>query len=753
MTDFFRERPGVVAAICFVLVIGGIIFRPKPVKREPVQADTTYPVDAAYSTPAASGRVAKLNQVRYTDPAAALIIAEDIATKPDNKDDLKYAQGIIPDLLELLYLNEQKVKNEAGARQYFDRLVKEYPDARATLSVRQTMGRAMIDKLRAAIAADESAQVAILFQDYATSGHYLPRDDTRGGWFDGESIGLSAFANYQLSRWRKLSSDDRFSSEGFALISDALGPVLDGNSRLRFLGELTQAPPVYGIEMEALAKGYEQRNQPAQAFNAWTAANYLLLGNRWEPGKNKKSMDYQTRTQLSEKLEANAAKQAVLLANALQKDPRSAWCTLSPVNLLQSTLQLIQQTAQRQPVLDLQLQIAIQDYLQATTPLLEYDIATVPGNSLAYDSKAKLNDRLHSARVWASRINNGFRRAVFENLSRDTNANIWAKVPAPVIAEIERKLPPNTPHDRVEQIRRDILNRMVTENLLAPPVETGPEYHARWLHLTALDGVYFLDSNREEAFRNLRMVIHEGKDATLNLAIQKAVQAALIQSRKADKFNVLIELAGFYVSEYAENLAQDPFRNEFRQALETSASKFASGERMKRVFVQALLASAFPNEEVGRKAQAETIKQGFEAVASVTPKMESDPVNIPSGLPGYSTIAVDNSTDYHILVIYDGPESFAVLCNPLRKGSFTAKNGDYRVAVMTPMGSITPYHAKRTLANQHSVAEYYVETSGGSQTPSRYFGGNQTYGNYTLLRPSDIQAGLQVNPKAGIISR
>jgi hypothetical protein len=760
MSDFLQEKPGVVAALFVVVIVVAVVLRPKPEdktkaagpsERSPYQENS--PVPGSPPAPPQSSRVAELNQVRYKDPATALSLAEGIVAKPENKDELKYAQGLIPDLIELLYLNEQKVQNEAGARQYYDRLQTEYPDARAALAVRLAWGRAIIDKMRAAISANDTAQVESLFKEYAASGHYLPRRDNRGEWFDGERSGLEAYAKYQLGRWRKLSSEARFSNEGFALITEALTPVVDGNGRLRLQSEMQQEPPIYGNEMEALAKGYEERNMPAQAFNAWAAAEYLRKLNRWEQTAGKKRMDYKVSQQLGATLDTHAAQQAVLLATTLQKDPRSALCPMPPINLLQTILQQLQQPAQRQPLYDLRLQIGIENYLQDTAPLSHYDIATLPGNPMAYEAKLKFSEQLHAARNWAMRINNDFRHQAFDNLTRDTNANVWAKVPALIIAEIEHKLPPNTPHDRVEETRRDLLRRMVTENRLAPPVETGPEYQSRWLRITALDSIYKLENAREEAFRNLRMVIQESSDPALNLAIQKAVQAAFVQSRKADKFNVLLELAGFYASEYGEGMANDPFRNEFRQALETSADKFGTSDRMRRVFVQALLASAFANEEVGRKAQAEAIKQGFEVVASVTPKVESDPMRVPSGLPGYSTIAVDNSTDYHILVIYDGPESFAVLCNPLRKGSFTLQNGSYRVAVMTPMGNIIPYHAKRTLEDEHSFAEYRVETSGGHSAPTRFFGGNQTYGNYTLLRPSDIQAGMQVDPKSGTIRR
>jgi len=765
MPDFLREKPGVVATLFIIVIFLAIMFRPKAERRgEPERYNIKDPErvlsagenGATTERPATlSGRVAQLNQIRYKDPAAALTLAEAIIAKPDSKDDLKYAQEMVPDLLELIYINHQKVKNEAEAAPVYERLLKEFPHARATLAVRQARGRELIEKLRTAITADDAVQVEATFKEYAASGHYLPRRDQRGEVYPGEDSGLEAYALYQLRSWRKLSSEARFSSEGFALVSEALAPVLDGNGRLRLQGELQQDPPIYGNELEALAKGFAQRQQPAHAFNAWSAADFLLKRNRWEPAapNAKKRMDYQVSQQIGLTLAAGTAGQAALLAAALQKDPAAQLCSLPPERLLQTVIQQIQQPQYRQPLYAAQLQIAIGNYLSDTLPLLAHELATLPENKLPYEAKVKLSEQLHMARIWGMRINNDYRRQAFENLTYDTNANLWASVPAQVIAEIERALPPNTRHDQTETARREILRRFVRENRLAPPVETGAEFRDRWLRITALDGVYQLENNREEAFRNLRLVLNETTDDTLKQNIQKAVQNAFLQSRKEDKFGVLIELAGFYASEFGEALARDPFRNDFRTALETSASKLAPSERMRRVFVQALLAAAFPAEEVGRKAQTEVIKQGFEVVASVAPKVENDPVKLSSGLPGYSTIAVENATDYHILIIYDGPESFAVLCNPLRKGSIALKNGSYRVAVMTPMGNIVPYHAQRTLADQHSLSDYYVETSGGQKAPSYILGGGRTYGNYTLVRVSEGLAGAQVDPKTGAIKR
>jgi len=762
MSDFLREKPGVVAALFVVVIAVAVVLRPKSDKpggaeRRDFTEETGASAEGLHTErpTAQSGRVAQLNQLRYKDPAAALTIAEDIVAKPDNKDDLKYAQELVPDLLELIYINHQKVKNEAEARPVYERLLKEFPHARATLAVRQARGRELIEKLRTAIAVDDAALVETTFKEYAASGQYLPRRDQRGEVYPGEDTGLEAYAIYQLRRWRKLSTEARFSGEGFALISEALAPVTDGNGRLRLQGEMEQTPPIYGNELQALAQGFEQRNLTAQAFNAWCAADHLLKRNRWEPitSNSKKRMDYNVSQQLGRTLEAAAAQQAALLATALQKDPASSLCSLPPEKFLQSAIQQIQQPSSRQPLYTALLQIAIASYLRDTTPLLEHNLATLPENKLPYEIKLKFSEQLHMARVWAMRIGNDYRRNAFENLTYDTNANLWASVPAQTIAEIERALPPNTQHAQVETARRELLRRLVRENRVAPPAETGPEFQERWLRITALDGVYQLESNREEAFRNLRTVLNESTNQQLKTDIQKAVQAAFLLSRKEDKFGVLIELAGFYASEFGESLARDPFRDDFRKALETSASKLAPSERMKRVFVQALLAAAFPNEEVGRKAQVEVIKQGFEAVASVTPKVENAPVKLSSGLPGYSTVAVENATDYHILIIYDGPESFAVLCNPLRKGSIALKNGSYRVAVMTPMGNIVPYHAQRTLVDQHSLSEYHVETSAGQKAPSNILGGGRTYGNYTLLRVSEALTGAQVDAKVGTLRR
>jgi hypothetical protein len=262
--------------------------------------------------------------------------------------------------------------------------------------------------------------------------------------------------------------------------------------------------------------------------------------------------------------------------------------------------------------------------------------------------------------------------------------------------------------------------------------------------------VYLLGSSREEAFRDLRTALHESSSPAVKAQVQTAVQTAFRLSQKQGQFGVLVELAGFYGAEFGDQLAGDPFREEFRRALEASAGRFGAGERMKAVFVQALLASAFAGEETGRKAQRETVRRAFEAVASVTPDKDFGAPGPPSGIPGHSTVGVNNSTEHHILLVYDGPEQFAVLCSPLRKGSFTARNGAYRIAVMTPLGDIVPYRAERTLKDEHAMSDYRIQKGGPGADASWNYGAT-AYGDYTLLRAGDGLGAMLVNPQTGTI--
>ncbi|HVZ18260.1 MAG TPA: hypothetical protein VG897_14155 [Terriglobales bacterium] len=697
---------------------------------------------------AAPSRVASIEKLRYQNPGKGLAMLEEILAKPQNDKEREAANGLLPEFLELNFHKCIRDKSYDDARKMVARLTHDYPDAVRSYSVRYTWGRDLGRQLHEAATANDPTKVESIFIEYHSGGYHLPaRNPQNGQIVASDSSVLEEYAKFQLARWKDLPAEARSQETGFALATNAFGCLLDHNQTFQLFRVISTDPLVPGEELQALEKTFADKKLMPQAYNtAMLGAMMLQNGRGWS--KTGQQPDYKTRQELQEKFEERTTALAMSVAVQLESDPGSVWTAMTPDLFISTAIGSIQNEHYRLGLMNHRLQIGLNNFIEETEPLTKANLSALGQDRLPYEEKSRLSSQLDSARRQVYRIDMELRRPLFEARLRDTNAAIWPQVSLPVIAEIERAVPVNTPLPRVEELKRQQLRKMVEEGSASIPVETSPRYEERLLQVLAVDGVYSLGNDRERAFRDLRKTLREGNDTKTAALLQQAVQQAIRSARKQDNFEAIIELAGFYSAEFGDNLAGDAFRNEFREVLESSATKFQTGDRTKYVFVEALLATAFANEEVGRKAQLETVKRAFDLVNTVPIERGQSRLHLPSGMSGYSSVAVQNETEYHILVVYDGPESFAALCNPYRKGSMAMKNGIYRIAVLTPMGRITPYHGERQLTDEHGVSRYFItrrDSSGQSYNPN----GVSAYGDYVMLRASDALAGAQVDPKTG----
>lgn len=292
-------------------------------------------------------------------------------------------------------------------------------------------------------------------------------------------------------------------------------------------------------------------------------------------------------------------------------------------------------------------------------------------------------------------------------------------------------MPSDLPDNRLDATRRRLIRRVVAERPDLNPVPLPPVFRERHTLLLAVNGLYALSRAPDEAAADIRQVIRGEAPEDLKQRVKDALQTALRRAGSDADLAALIQLAGLYSAEFGDQLDEDPFAGEFLSLLRQAADHFQQNEPMKHLFTQSLIANGFPGTPAGTAAREHTIQGAFEAVASVR-ETPSSPAASPSSLPGKSSEAMDNSTDHHLLAVYDGPERFFVLCAPRRKGSLSLENGSYRVAVMTPIGSIQPFRTERILENQHVVSNYYVRTSGTKDQPM-----SRAYGEYRLLREED----------------
>lgn len=86
-----------------------------------------------------------------------------------------------------------------------------------------------------------------------------------------------------------------------------------------------------------------------------------------------------------------------------------------------------------------------------------------------------------------------------------------------------------------------------------------------------------------------------------------------------------------------------------------------------------------------------------------------------SDLTGLSVVSVENSTEHHILIFYDGPERFFLRLNPYRHGSAVLADGAYAVGVMASSDEVVPYRARLRYAGERVLHRYFIEERGGGQ--------------------------------------
>lgn len=87
------------------------------------------------------------------------------------------------------------------------------------------------------------------------------------------------------------------------------------------------------------------------------------------------------------------------------------------------------------------------------------------------------------------------------------------------------------------------------------------------------------------------------------------------------------------------------------------------------------------------------------------PKMER---NYSTG-ESYSTIEVENGTQYRLTVLYSGPQSKQVPLSPHQTQSFRLANGTYRIAVSAPGAvGVIPYAGTEHLAGGNYSSRFYI---------------------------------------------
>lgn len=253
-------------------------------------------------------------------------------------------------------------------------------------------------------------------------------------------------------------------------------------------------------------------------------------------------------------------------------------------------------------------------------------------------------------------------------------------------------------------------------------------------HLAA--ALKLLDTNPLNAFAELRPLMREGKDKVRRQRAVDALVEAWRKARDAKSLDRIVDLTAFLIAEDGSPPHDNPFRAEFKTGL-TAMTLDAKQEGLnKQVFALSLLADAFPTDPEAREARREAAARGAELARATTNRGQPPQSIGGSGLKERSVMLVKNGTEHHILMLFEGPETFFVRINPFRRGSVVMKDGKYLIGVATVKDDIVPYAVEATLGSALVQQNFVIATRGPSGPAQGKFGFG-SYGNWTILRAPD----------------
>lgn len=259
-----------------------------------------------------------------------------------------------------------------------------------------------------------------------------------------------------------------------------------------------------------------------------------------------------------------------------------------------------------------------------------------------------------------------------------------------------------------------------------------------------------LPRNLENGLRMLRAVLRVRTDAMAKAQADLAVRNALKAAVAKRDLSQMVDLAAFQLSELGAPPKGDPFRQTILSGLEAAAKELEEKSPNRRVFILTLLAEGFPDEPAGHAAQEQAVAQGLKLVQGLGESSAGGQPRGASGLPGLSVVSIENSTEHHILIFYDGPERFFLRLNPYRRGSAVLRDGSYAMGVMASADEIVPYRAKPGYAGQRTAYRFIIERRayGGSASTNNRWSAPAS-GDWTVLRSPPGLPRLAADPATG----
>ncbi|HBC89586.1 MAG TPA: hypothetical protein DCZ94_21825 [Lentisphaeria bacterium] len=263
-------------------------------------------------------------------------------------------------------------------------------------------------------------------------------------------------------------------------------------------------------------------------------------------------------------------------------------------------------------------------------------------------------------------------------------------------------------------------------------------------------GVALLKSGKfSEAFSYLRPILREYPESEEAALIKKDIAEKIERARSGRDFNMLYGLASFLIGEMkGKSSLPAEFAGKLVESLDAAAEFYKTGFPMKRAFMLSLKADVLGDTEKGREAHAEAMKVGFETVKGMPLKEPAQPsLKLPSLLAGCSVDAIKNSTPYHLMAFYDGPEKFFVRFNPYSNGSLALLDGDYEIAAVVTADDILPYRAKYKYSKEFLLHTYLILE--GGKEKKEY--SDRFSGKFKMLRVPKGNEGVVLDPDSGFM--
>jgi hypothetical protein len=683
---------------------------------------------------ASTDRTKAIRKLMHKDPQLALEKTRAVLERPTSRGEATFAKEQLPNILNVCFSEALKADDREGAQVYMTELTTDHPDHFQTRATLNKWGQDIANRLRDAIPKEDDPTIDEMLTELR-DGDYLITQ----GWV------LKQYHEYQVKKWqeaREAGADENETEDRLMKAASVMFSVYPNSEMIR---ALERDKEVLGTDLRKEGERLIRDGEQVEGI-AFLQAAMLKAGNRLESYfGTKEGRDWGDLQKVRTELEAQVINELCKIGQDLEEDSKSHMVSVKMEDLYHETSRIGQDRALRIKPLELKLACElkqIQPALEAIKMQNPVDLAS--DDYLTYEEKNAFYSLAHDLRGKISNIKKRTGSALFQAMLADDSYTPWPFIPTAISTEIELKHP--EPND--EKRRRDELASRVRQQPELNPIPQVREAQQELYEVLGRWGILYFDGNPQEGFRMLRSALRGSENEQLRSDIIVGLQTLFVSAFNKKDFDALYELSGFYISEAEFNQADDEFQAFFKKAITQAAEEFKERAPMRHTFMLSILGTAFPDDPDGEKAITEATKLAFEQVASQSQEAKPPESGVTSGLEKHSVIAIDNSTEYHLLCFYRGPEEFFVNATPYRRGTVIMQDGEYDVAVITPSGEIVPYHGSLTVDSSLVRSNYYI---GSSDASNQWGVSSSAHGEYRLMRVSDDIDVPEIDPKTGVI--